>query len=380
MSSELYRERLRRIETAAHLGVPDRVPVVLFMDFFAARHRGMKTSEFIWGGEPARIVMQETAEEFQPDGVLVGSPLHPLLMQLGAWPTKMSLPGRDLPDDAYWQFQEKEPTMLLEDYDFIIQHGWNAFLPKIIERCVDYMPAPDVFPKLMAINDQVPKDTEAWRQQGFPIFCGKADVTPFELFSAARTMTQFYLDLYRYPQKVIDAMDAALPDILEVSMGVLKTSGVNRIFLGGTREAGAFLSPKKYEQFCHPWRKQMVQAYVDAGFEVMLHLDQDWTLNLPYFKDFPAGKVSLHTDGFTDIFKAKEILQGHIALKGDVHPTMLTLGSPEEVDAYCEKLIRVVGKDGGFILSQGCDVPMVARPENVHAIVEAAHKYGVYGK
>ncbi len=379
MSLSTYEERWRRIDAAAHGGVPDRVPVILGMDFFAARQRGMKTSEFIWGGEKARLVQQELAEKIQPDGVMIGSPLHPVLFQL-IWPTKMSLPGRELSDDAIWQFNEngQDPVMVEEDYDFIIEHGWNAFVPKIIERCVDYMPGEEVFPKLMEISEQVPRDTEAWKEQGIVVFCSKADVSPFEIFSAGRTISQFFLDLYRRPQKVIDAMNAALPDILAVSLQVMKNSGVNRIFIGETRANGAFLSLEKYEKFCHPIMMAMLKAYSDAGIEVMLHYDQDCTPDLPYFLEYPGEGLVLHTDSFTDIFQAKKILAGHIALKGDVSPTMLTLGTPEEVDVYCKRLIGEVGRGGGFILSQGCDIPIDAKLENVEAMVQAAHRYGVY--
>ncbi len=378
MSLSTYEERRRRIDTAAYGGVPDRVPVILGMDFFAARQRGMKTSEFIWGGEKARRVCQEVAEDLQPDGVMVGSPLHPVLFQL-IWPTKMSLPGRELADDALWQFEEREPAVMqVEDYDFIIEHGWNAFFPKIIERCVDYMPADRVFPTLMEINEQIPRDTQAWKDQGFVVFCGKADVSPFEIFSAGRTMGQFFLDLYRRPQKVLDAMQAALPDIVALSLQVMKGTGVNRIFVGETRANGAFLSLEKYERFCHPFQMTMLQAYAEAGIEVMLHYDQDCTANLPYFLEYPGEGMVLHTDSFTDIFQAKKTLSGRIALKGNVPPTLLTLGTPEEVDAYCQRLIGEVGRGGGFILSQGCDIPIDAKLENVEAMVQAAHRYGVY--
>jgi hypothetical protein len=47
------------------------------------------------------------------------------------------------------------------------------------------------------------------------------------------------------------------------------------------------------------------------------------------------------------------------------------------VDAYCKKLIEVVGKDGGFILGPGSAIDY-ARPENIKAMIGAAKKYGKY--
>ena len=40
--------------------------------------------------------------------------------------------------------------------------------------------------------------------------------------------------------------------------------------------------------------------------------------------------------------------------------------------AYCRKLIDIVGRDGGFILSNGCTCPVDAKLENVKAMIETA--------
>jgi len=45
---------------------------------------------------------------------------------------------------------------------------------------------------------------------------------------------------------------------------------------------------------------------------------------------------------------------------------------------YCRRLIREVGKGGGFILSSGCSIPATAKAENVKALAEAAEEWGRY--
>jgi len=98
-------------------------------------------------------------------------------------------------------------------------------------------------------------------------------------------------------------------------------------------------------------------------------------MNLPYLKDLPKGKCICELDSTSDIFKAKEILKGHMCIMGDVPATKLALGTPEDVTAYCEKLIDVVGKDGGFILSTGCECPVDAKFENVKAMVDSVKNH-----
>jgi uroporphyrinogen-III decarboxylase len=53
---------------------------------------------------------------------------------------------------------------------------------------------------------------------------------------------------------------------------------------------------------------------------------------------------------------------------GDVPAALFKLGTPDEVNTYCTKLINEIGPSG-FILSSGCDIPMDAKPENVAAMI-----------
>ena len=119
----------------------------------------------------------------------------------------------------------------------------------------------------------------------------------------------------------------------------------------------------------------MVEAFAAEGFITVMHLDQDYTLNLPYFLDLPAKMVVAELDSTTDIFKAKEILSGHMCIAGDVPAAMLSVGTPEEVEAYCKKLIDVVGKDSGFILSTGCTCPVECKMDKFKVMINTVKNY-----
>ena len=92
-------------------------------------------------------------------------------------------------------------------------------------------------------------------------------------------------------------------------------------------------------------------------------------------KKLPKGKCVCDLDGTTDIFKAKEVLDGHTCISGDVPASLLALGTPEEVRHYCQKLIDEVGKGGGFFLTTGCDCPVDAKFENVKMMIDTAKTY-----
>ena len=67
---------------------------------------------------------------------------------------------------------------------------------------------------------------------------------------------------------------------------------------------------------------------------------------------------------------AYEILKGYQVIRGDVPPTLMAFGTPEEVTAYCNKLIDM-GMEGGFILGTGCEVPLNCKVENLKAMIDS---------
>jgi uroporphyrinogen-III decarboxylase len=75
--------------------------------------------------------------------------------------------------------------------------------------------------------------------------------------------------------------------------------------------------------------------------------------------------------------KAKEILGDTVCLRGNVPLSIMATGNPDQIRAYCKKLIDTVARGGGYIMdtSTGLDD---AKPENVKALFEFTREYGVY--
>jgi uroporphyrinogen-III decarboxylase len=63
---------------------------------------------------------------------------------------------------------------------------------------------------------------------------------------------------------------------------------------------------------------------------------------------------------------------------GNVPHSLLTVGSPPQIEKYCLELIKTVGVDGGFILGAALAIPDEAKPENVKAMIDTGLKYGKY--
>lgn len=74
--------------------------------------------------------------------------------------------------------------------------------------------------------------------------------------------------------------------------------------------------------------------------------------------------------------RAKDILGDVCCIAGNIPTSILAVGTPTQVKNHCNDLIEYCGKDGGFWLSSGAIVDQ-AKPENIHALIEAAKEYGV---
>ena len=69
------------------------------------------------------------------------------------------------------------------------------------------------------------------------------------------------------------------------------------------------------------------------------------------------------------------MLREHALFHGDVAAALQALGTVEEMEAYCKKLIDEVGYEGGFILGTGCDSAPDCKFENLRALVETGKTY-----
>lgn len=121
--------------------------------------------------------------------------------------------------------------------------------------------------------------------------------------------------------------------------------------------------------------KKMIEAFAAQGLLTVMHFNQDWTLNLPYLLDLPRKMCVCELDSTTDIFKAKETLKNHMCIAGDVPASLQEVGTPADLEAYCKKLIDIVGKDTGFILSSGCTAPADCKFENFKVMIDMAKNY-----
>lgn len=366
-----------RIKAAIALKPVDRVPIYPAIDSaFAARSHGVKLSEVVRNSSLAFDLLLQTFDELDGCDAALAQGMNDLGMSVAGMVSK--LPGYQLGEDDLWQLDEKE-ILTVDDYDFIIQNGWNAYIALAYPRLGGLVPAEKFMARLGEVSAQGMKEMRIWEARGVPTLTGIGAFVPFEMFRFSRSLKEIIIDLYRRPEKVLAAsevyLEEQIPQAIASFQAVKQATkwGYLSAFLG--QQTAVMLPPRNFNKFFWPYEKRIVNAFVDADITPWLHSDSNWTAYLEYFLELPKGKVVLALDSLTDIFKAKEILKGHMCIAGDVPASLLKLGTTEQVIAYCKKLIDVVGDGSGFILSSGCSVPVDAKPENVKAMVDTGKTY-----
>ena len=412
---ELRMEREQRVKDAIALREPDRVPVTVLGGVFAARAAGLPSATVFYDHPAAYQAGRQVLLDFEPDlgGVGIaasaGSILDLLEVKNYRWP------GGPLAEDAEYQFVEGE-YMSADEYDLFLNDPTDFILRYYFPRINGVLGPLTKLPPIGALREsgftgflgwlgtpefeemarpiraavlehkRITEDSAKFalhmQRLGFPAQFGGGAAgggvggAPMDAIAdLLRGMRGIMLDMYRCPDKLIAASEKVLNT--RIANAVPADPNWKGIPLrgGGPLHRGSdeFMSIKQFEKFYWPGLKRSTEASIKLGYLASHFFEGVWDKRLEYLLEFPKGKIIFHCER-TDIFRAKEVLGNHCCIQGGVPPALLTAGSPQDVDEYCKKLIKVVGKGGGFIMGCGSSIDC-AKPANVKAMVDAAKKY-----
>jgi uroporphyrinogen-III decarboxylase len=366
-----------RVWVAANGEKPDRVPVVpISMGGYTAAQQGMSSGGLYRDPWKAVEAMVKTYNDVGAwDAIFTVVPFNkPFYHFVARMPMELKIPGVDLPDDYVIQFHEKE-ILTYDDYDKIAEWGWDKFYDEdVIFRISDYT-AEDVVKGQKDTMAFIHKAIELWAQNNAESFYDFGSDVPFFHLCLGRSFLKFTEDLYYRKEKVHKALRRMTDDIITNGLGMLELTGKKLHWLVCERGSAYQYPLSIFEEFWMPYVKEIIDAWSEKGIITVFHLDTDWSKNLPSIKkNFPKNSYILELDSTTDIIAAREYMGNHCCIKGDIPATLLTLGTSEEVEAYCQKMIKEVGRDGGFIMASGCEVPMDCKSENFLAMLDSAKK------
>ena len=221
------------------------------------------------------------------------------------------------------------------------------------------------------------KFMQMMEDSGFPPYFQGAAMPPFDVIShSMRGMSGTMQDMFRQPEKIIEATEKILELTLERPLPPPSPLGHTRIFMTNTRGSDDFMSQKHFDKFYWPTFRKLVHGLIEKGTTPCIFFEGNFTSRLEYLLDFPRGSILVRLDT-TDIYRAKEVLKDHLCIQGNVPSSLLQVGTVQQVKDYCKELIDRVGKDGGFILSPRSSTDE-AKPENLKAMIDFTREYGIY--
>jgi hypothetical protein len=402
---QLYAERLKRVEDAIQLKIPDRVPVSLSLGYFPAKYTGITCRDAFYDPAKWKEAAIKTVLDFQPDtcaamGPDSGYALEALDFKQMVWP------GHGTSPHHTHQFVEGE-YMKADEYDAFLDDPTGFILRTYLPRTCGNLESLRMLPDLTILmfrptallgiaafdkaidslsrarqevirrNAAIGSLGEELKQLGFPTIAGAATFAPFDVvMDRLRGMRGAMLDMFRQPEKFIKTCQKLLPVMLGLAVATARISGNPRVFIPLHRGADGFMSLKQFEKFYWPTFKGLMLGLIDAGLTPCPFIEGDYTSRLEYFLELPRGKVLGYFDA-SDIFKVKEILGNHLCIMGNVPSSLLQTGSTQDIRDCCKKLIDIVGRGGGFILAPRSAIDEV-KPENLKAMIDFTKEYGRY--
>lgn len=408
-AKEAYRARATLIKDAIQLRKePERIPICPSAGFFPISYAGYTMYEAMYDYDILARAWEKYSTDFAPDGyntpmtIVPAKPLDILDFKLCRWP------GHGVPDQSEYQYVEKE-YMKSDEYPDLIDdptgYFLNVYFPRIFGtlNALDRVPLlppineivclpPALIPfgtrevqwslkKLMEAGDEavkwigaVRRINEAVMSKGFPSFSGGFTKAPFDVIGdTLRGTTAVLTDMYRRPNKLLEACERLTPFMIKAGVRSCKAAGHIMPFIPLHKGGDGFMSDEQFRTFYWPTLRKLIIGLVNEGIVPLLFAEGGYNQRLEVICDVPKGKTVWWFDK-TDMDRAKQTVGQVACIAGNVPIALLATGTPDTVKDYCKNLMDVAGKDGGFLFSTGAGM-QGSKVENVKAMIEFSKQY-----
>lgn len=404
-------KRWQRIVDSIALRTPDRMPTSLFAGFWFARYGGVTCRQLMYDIPLANRLGEQAALELEPDmasGPGLSTAWGPLFDAIDF--RQLEWPGHGVSENSSYQYLDKE-YMLADEYDDFIFDPTGFMFEKYLPRVAGaydglqglgrmggtfYFSAAasshifadpalqTAVTRLRAAGEETLRtlaekaaSNQRMRDQGIPCAPGGLSQAPYDVLADyMRGAKNMMMDLYRRPEKVLEALDKLCVMITKRTLEAAKTWNSPLCMIPIHWAPDNFMSPKQFERFYWPSFRKLMISLIDAGLVPMPLWESDCTRRLETIADIPAGKCIYWFEN-TDMVRAFEVLGDVVALHGNLGASLMTTGTPEDVDAAVKHLAdNVFAKGGKLILSTSSPMPDETSVENARAMFAAARKYG----
>jgi uroporphyrinogen decarboxylase len=207
----------------------------------------------------------------------------------------------------------------------------------------------------------------------------------FETSWYLRGFEQIFVDLIENPE-LVHALFEHVADFYIAHFTRLLKVANGRVDLAFTADDiggqhGLLMSMGMWEQFIKPYHSRLNKAIHEFGVRVIYHSDGAVQKAVPGLIDMGIDvlqALQFSADGM-DPHLMKASSGDRLCFEGGVSvQTTLPFGTPEDVRSEAERLIRVLGEDGGYILGPSHAIQAGTPPENVLAMFDTALNFYPY--
>ena len=204
----------------------------------------------------------------------------------------------------------------------------------------------------------------------------------FELPSG-NNMMEFSLRMAEDPAGLKREAEERLAAAVATARRMKKWNNVNTMALCADYcfNTNPFFSPAQFEEFVYPYLKRLIEAYRELGFYVIKHTDGNIMPILDMLIDAnPHALHSLDPQGGVDIAEVKRIVDGRIALIGNVNCGILQTGTEEEVEASVLYSLKHGMPGFGYIFSSSNCIYTGMELKRYETMLALWRKYGRYSR
>jgi uroporphyrinogen-III decarboxylase len=138
-----------------------------------------------------------------------------------------------------------------------------------------------------------------------------------------------------------------------------------------------FVSHTHFNEIYWPTLKPIVLEIWRRGHQTLFYAEGKWGAHLDAFAELPDASIIYHVDQ-DDLFEVHRKIGHKFAISGGIPNTLLSFGKPEEIRAYCKKVIDGVARDGGYIMDASAIMQNDMSVENMRAWTAFTREYGQY--
>ena len=360
-----------RMNLAMSLKEPDRVPVMCQMSWgHILLNSGLKPSDFLFNPRYFAEGFLIMREKYQFDGILINQ--YP-----------------NLPEEIRSALRI-ETTEHGEMCHY--PNGDRVFCPS------DDDPrelAPKIYPEIGDIEIdkvEIMKEIPDWKVEAHRIVVEKAGreysihgevSSPYTKARHLLGIENALIGLIEDPEKMEQLIDKYVTESFAFAKAQIE-AGVDAVKISSAYAGGSFISLAFYQRFVLPYEKKLIRQIkgFKSGIPVYIHtcgligdrlelMAETGIDGIECLDPAPLGNCELG-DAKQRIGKTKFI-------KGNMDSVNALLNStPESIEEYVKKQIRIGAPGGGYILSSACSVSPYVKPEIMKMLVPLAEKYGTY--